>query len=669
MRSENQPPIESSQDPGIFRLHELTMKLSGAPDLTSALQEVLEAAIELQRADFGNIQIIDETTGRLRIVGHKGFDADFLHYFSTVDESAACGQALQRGQRVIVEDTETDESYAAHQAIAKKAGYRAVQSTLLRDSTGHIVGALSTHFKNPHRPSDEELQLTDLYASHAGNVIAAHLAQEKLRRNEERYTFLLALSDRKRNIAEPGAIKGVSSSMLGEFLGADCAGYIEMLSPSDFAMVEGEWRGRPDAPGADLPVHVLEPELLQELAAGRTVQINSNEKAQTFLGREFRAAIIAPVLEGGHLEGAFYVLQNTPRIWRGDEVTLTREVAARTWTTVVRAYVETELKTSERRLRTLVDGIPQLVWRAEHGGEWTWASSQWIDYTGISAADSRARGWLAAVHPEDREAATAAWAKAEDKFAFDAEYRLRNAQDDSYRFFRTRATPVIDEHGNVLEWLGTSTDINEMRQMQDHQQLLVAELQHRTRNLLAVVRSLGEQTFETSDSYETFWANFAARIDALSRAQKLLSRSDDAPVTLPELLDTELAALVGVDKSGVRLSGSLEAPLPRETVQSLALALHELTTNAIKHGALGRGLVNITWQVETKGGEKHLQIDWSESGADIDSSATRRGFGRELIEDALPYQHEAVTEWRLLPEGVRCSIRLPISPRRRNGVL
>jgi CRP-like cAMP-binding protein len=151
------------------------------PDLPSRLSAVLDAIIDAQRADFGNIQLYDGKTGTLAIAVHRGFSQEFLDYFATVDahDTSACGQALKSRARIIIEDVTTDPSYAPHRAIAAAVGYRAVQSTpLINPRTGAPVGMLSTHFRGHHRSSDRDLSLTDRYAQQAADVIAFSLAAQ-----------------------------------------------------------------------------------------------------------------------------------------------------------------------------------------------------------------------------------------------------------------------------------------------------------------------------------------------------------------------------------------------------------------------------------------------------------------------------------------------------------
>lgn len=126
-------------------------------------------------------------------------------------------------------------------------------------------------------------------------------------------------------------------------------------------------------------------------------------------------------------------------------------------------HVEEELAKAEIRQRALLEGIPQLVWRAVEGGKLTWSGPQWTAFTGQAETESHGMGWLDPVHPEDRNAALMNWSKALETGGFEVEYRIRQAGTNAYRWFHTRATPVRDGQGVIVEWLGTSTDIEDLR--------------------------------------------------------------------------------------------------------------------------------------------------------------------------------------------------------------
>jgi PAS domain S-box-containing protein len=168
-------------------LQSLATRLMAITEFQALLKEILNATIALQKADFGNIQLYNPETQALEIAAQVGFRQDFLDYFSSVRETgAACGRAMQQRERVIIEDVQTDPGFEPHRQIAASAGFRAVQSTPLFNGKGALLGMLSTHFRQPHRPSAGEMRLTDLYATRAALMIERSQIEEELRRGEER---------------------------------------------------------------------------------------------------------------------------------------------------------------------------------------------------------------------------------------------------------------------------------------------------------------------------------------------------------------------------------------------------------------------------------------------------------------------------------------------------
>jgi PAS domain S-box-containing protein len=328
------------------------------------------------------------------------------------------------------------------------------------------------------------------------------------------------------------------------------------------------------------------------------------------------------------------------------------------------------LREGEALLRALVEGIPQPVWRAAPDGRWTWASGQWTALTGQPEHETLGHGWLAAVHPLDRAAVLAAWRGAEAGGAFRAEHRLWHAGEGRWRWAESQARPVHDgpdggrpDNGGIVEWIGATTDVEELRRAQE-QRILIEELHHRGRNLLAVVAGVAEQTLAASGSLQEFGDAFTHRLAALGRVQGLLSREVAPKVTLEELMRLELAAHgfdAGDDRVALR---GPEVELPARVVQLLALALHELTTNALKHGALGRGgRLKVTWAVNGSPELGELRIDWAESGVGVPPRGgpdARRGFGLDLLEQLLPYELDGETRVEFTPSGLRCSVRLPL---------
>jgi PAS domain S-box-containing protein len=329
----------------------------------------------------------------------------------------------------------------------------------------------------------------------------------------------------------------------------------------------------------------------------------------------------------------------------------------RDWT--AQHAAELELKESEARFRMLATSIPQLVFRCLADGTRSWGSPQWVIYAGLSDAASRGFGWLEAIHPDDRDLTRRRWQDAQDSGEYYVEHRIRRQVDGQYRWHQTRAKPAAP---SSTEWVGTSADVHEMRALQDRQQVLLSELQHRTRNLLALVQSIARQTHKSSASMEDFFRQFETRLGALSRVQAVLARTDQGPIDLQQIVRAELEAHGAGDEAQVWGPPVELAPNP---AQALALALHELATNAAKYGALQQppaGL-SVNWHLRQNESDTYVILEWRENGVSmpaVPAAERRKGYGRELIERALPYQLNATTSLEFTDDGVQCIIELPL---------
>jgi two-component system CheB/CheR fusion protein len=239
------------------------------------------------------------------------------------------------------------------------------------------------------------------------------------------------------------------------------------------------------------------------------------------------------------------------------------------------------------------------------------------------------------------------------------------SRSDNHAHYLLRVIPYLNTEGKVDGVVLTFIDISSLTEAEANQRILVAELQHRTRNLLAVIHSIANQTVSTSHSLNEFRTRFNARLAALSRVQGLLSASRPEALTMEVLVQLELDAL-NVTNDGLKVVA--EGPgivLPESVVRTLALALHELATNAAKHGAFSvkSGSLRVTWNELMDEQGRQLELHWVESGVPISpdkQNASQHGFGRILIERALPYQLRAQTHYELGSDGVHCSIKIPL---------
>ena len=206
-----------------------------------------------------------------------------------------------------------------------------------------------------------------------------------------------------------------------------------------------------------------------------------------------------------------------------------------------------------------------------------------------------------------------------------------------------------------------------LRRALETQRVLVAELQHRARNLLAIVQSVALQILETCDTLEDFESGFVDRLLSLSRVLGLLSRESIAPVTVSSLISMELEAFCAPsDYQKISCDGP-DVVLRSRMAQTLALGIHELTTNAFKHGALAQscadGRLSISWGMQDDGEQPRLWLEWLEShikAPACDGGPARHGYGRTLLEEELPYSLSAQTRLELAGDTLRCSISIPL---------
>ena len=338
---------------------------------------------------------------------------------------------------------------------------------------------------------------------------------------------------------------------------------------------------------------------------------------------------------------------------------------------------------SEARFRTLAEALPGFVWTAGPDGAIDWVSPRWYSYSGAPPGTALGWTWGAWTHPDDlgprgRGLAGARSPPARRSTRTSSACGRRTAE---YRWFLTRVAPVRGPDGRVERWVGTCTDVDPRHRAEERQSLLVNELNHRVKNSLAVALALADQTrracADLDRPFERFHADFQTRLVALAAAHDLLTREHWEGAPLTKLVATALAPHAGAAGAGATTAArvSLAGPpvrLAPETAVALAMAMHELATNAAKHGALSvpAGRVEVDWRLEpldaTAGtAGDTLVLDWAEHGGPpVAGPPARRGFGSRLIERGLPVQlgRGSTVRMEFAPEGLRCRIRAPLRP-------
>lgn len=319
---------------------------------------------------------------------------------------------------------------------------------------------------------------------------------------------------------------------------------------------------------------------------------------------------------------------------------------------------------SEERLREFGEASPDVLWiRDAQTYQWEYLSPAFDGIYGISRLDAM-RGdnfasWQELILPEDREHATASFERVRRGQRLSFQYRIVRPQDGRIRWLRDTDFPMRDSSGRVVRVGGVGHDITALKQAQEHQQALLAELQHRVRNTLSVIRSIARRTARTSDSIEDYAMNLEGRIDAFARVQGEVTRDPQAGIDLAMLVAEELRAASAREGEGLTMRGPALRLHPR-AAETFGLAVHELATNAVRHGALSvpHGHIDISWNTEP--GER-LEFVWAETGLNhLPPVPERRGLGTEVLERTVPYELAGSTTLTYAPDGLTCTMRLPL---------
>jgi two-component sensor histidine kinase len=359
-----------------------------------------------------------------------------------------------------------------------------------------------------------------------------------------------------------------------------------------------------------------------------------------------------PLERHGRLEPVWMDLDYSPVL---DETGKPAGVIAIVVETTEKVLAQRRVQESERRFRALTMASSDIIYRLNPD----WTEMRQLDGRSIMVdTEAPSIAWMDDyLLPEDRAATQAAIDEAIAQLQpFQREHRVRRA-DGSVGWVFSRAVPVTDENGALVEWFGAASDITERVRATEHLRLVINELNHRVKNTLAMVQAIALRTFRHATNLAQAQKEFAARLMALAQANDLLTGERWAGASLfsaikqavePHQHDPERCAIRGDDLN-----------ISPKTALALAMAMHELATNAVKYGAWSNdhGLVAISWTVRND----RIHIEWLERNGPEVTTPTGRGFGSRLIERGLAGELGGRVLLHFEPEGIRCSIDAPIS--------
>ena len=222
--------------------------------------------------------------------------------------------------------------------------------------------------------------------------------------------------------------------------------------------------------------------------------------------------------------------------------------------------------------------------------------------------------------------------------------------------------PHRDPEGKVASVIVTIFDITERKRAEEHIHVIMKELSHRTKNLMAVVQAISWQTAQKSLDFDDFEQTFTQRLEALARSHDLLVKRDWRGVVLDDLVRAQLKPFLDSAEDRLVVRGPTLLLMPA-AAQDLGLALHELATNASKYGALSvpTGKIRIRWTVDHgAGGAKCFHMTWRESGGPMINPPEREGFGSTVITKTLSRTFKGKAELEYAPEGVTWELTAPV---------
>lgn len=330
-----------------------------------------------------------------------------------------------------------------------------------------------------------------------------------------------------------------------------------------------------------------------------------------------------------------------------------------------RRTMELSLRESEDRLRLALASADTGAWDWDvKNGVLTW-DQRMRQLWGLNNDDVVSHEvFLSALSPLDRDATIAAIELSQDPVAsaeYDVEYRVRGVRDGVERWVAARGRTHFAD-GRPVRMTGTARDITDLKRWEEHIQLLMREVTHRSKNLLAVIQAMARQTKLASRDVNDFEVRFSGRLQALAASHDLLVQRDWKGASMSEVVKSQLGHYLDQQASQIEIDGPRLIVTP-EAAQNIGLAVHELSTNAAKYGALSvpQGRVRVIWTRAGEGEAARVRMSWTELGGPLVSKPSRRGFGHVVTEQLTARALQGRARLQFEQSGVCWELDIPAS--------
>jgi PAS domain S-box-containing protein len=312
-----------------------------------------------------------------------------------------------------------------------------------------------------------------------------------------------------------------------------------------------------------------------------------------------------------------------------------------------------ERENAVQQVQHLIATANEGIWMIDDSARTTFANARMAEILGTTVEAMTGASLFDFVHAEHRDEVQASLVKGLPETR---DFEFRRA-DGASVWALVSANPLKDRDGSVIGALGMVTDITERKRAETQQALLARELDHRVKNTLAAVVALADLSMERADSFQAFREAFAGRVQAMARTHEVLARAQWGEVDVGEVVSIVLAPLESKQAARIVSSGD-RGRIKARAMTPLALALNELGTNALKHGALSApgGSVHVRWRAVQ---HAPFELTWLELGGPRVAVPSMHGSGLRLIRGLVEYELGGTLEVAFEREGLRCRLTLP----------
>ena len=605
-------------------LYQLTDRLYRAQSLGDVYEAALKALLGTLACSRASILLFDDA-GVMRFVAWRGLSEN---YRNAVEGHSPWALGTRDPEPILVPDMERTNEPEWLKAVIKREGIRSLSFVPLV-SRGAVIGKFMTYYDIPHAFDEREVELAVTIARQVGFSLeraraeqARQLAEEELRRSEERFRLM----------CEHAPVMIWMSGPQG-----DCLHLNRMLRA--FWGVTDE-----DGQGFDwsLTIHPDDAPVIRD----QVMKAVASHAGFSIKGRYLSA------------DGRYRTLQTEARPRMSAQGEFLGMIGVNVDVTE-REEAEQALRQSEERFRLAVEAAPSGMVMSDEAGRITLVNAQAESLFGYARDELVGQSIETLVpssyrrqHPEYRQIYHAS-PKARPMGAGRELFAVR--KDGSEIPVEIGLSPIQTTEGAMS--LAAVVDITARKQAEAQRELLSAELDHRVKNLMAVVQAITQQTL---DNHSPESIVLSGRIAALARTHNMLAANHWSGAALHEVAEAMLSAYATTGEPHFTVSGP-ELRLPARSAQTLGLVLHELATNAAKHGALSApaGHVDVRWRV-LSAGDRRLEVVWSERGGPAVSAPTRKGLGLKLIGSCIEHELGGTAAFDFAPQGVSVTLEVPL---------